>query len=52
LQLFLREILLANTTMGYTDAVTAVEGSQFLLEEVTEYSPIMVSAGNIQLNFL
>jgi putative aldouronate transport system permease protein len=43
LQLFLREILLANTTMGYTDAVTAAESSQFLLEEVIKYSSVMVS---------
>jgi putative aldouronate transport system permease protein len=41
LQLFLREILLANTTMGSTGA-TAFEG-MFLMEEIIKYCSIVVS---------
>jgi putative aldouronate transport system permease protein len=42
LQLFLREILLANTTMGGTTGENAIEGL-FLLDEIIRYCSIVVS---------
>jgi putative aldouronate transport system permease protein len=42
LQLFLREILVANTTMGYSEGVSSADG-QYLLEEVIKYCMIVVS---------
>jgi putative aldouronate transport system permease protein len=42
LQLFLREILLANTTMGFSEGMSAADG-QFLLEEIIKHCAIIVS---------
>jgi putative aldouronate transport system permease protein len=42
LQLFLREILTANASMGSGDAVSAVD-AQFLLEELIKYCSVVVS---------
>jgi putative aldouronate transport system permease protein len=42
LQLFLREILTANASMGAADAVSAVD-TQFLLDELIKYCSVVVS---------
>jgi putative aldouronate transport system permease protein len=42
LQLFLREILMQNSTMGYNQVASSLEG-QFLLEELIKYCSIIVS---------
>jgi putative aldouronate transport system permease protein len=42
LQLFLREILAANASMGSGDAVSAVD-AQFLMEELIKYCSVVVS---------